>query len=169
MQPVDCILLDLVMPGIDGIERPVAGIKDSRRSCATSPLIMLTALEDRATMIEGLSAGADDYIAKSSEFEVVRARVRAQLRRKQFEDEHRHIREQLLRAELEATEARAARELAEARAEMVEALEQKNQELSDAYAELKQAQSRLVQTAKLASLASSWRALRTRSTIRWRS
>ncbi len=42
--------------------------------------------------------------------------MRAQLRRKQFEDEHRHIREQLLRAELEATEARRPRELAEARA-----------------------------------------------------
>jgi two-component system, NtrC family, sensor kinase len=149
-QSVDCILLDLMMPDMDGIET-CRRIKDSP-IFRDIPLIMLTAHEDRATMIEGLSTGADDFIAKSSEFEVLRARVRAQLRRKQFEDEHRHIREQLLRSELEATEARAARQLAEARAKMVEALEQKNQELSDAYAELKQAQSRLVQTAKLASL-----------------
>jgi DNA-binding response OmpR family regulator len=47
-------------------------------------------------MIHGLSAGADDYIAKSSDFELIRARVLAQIRRKQFEDENRQIREQLL-------------------------------------------------------------------------
>jgi DNA-binding response OmpR family regulator len=149
-QSVDCILLDLIMPELDGIEtcRRIKGSPLFR----DVPLIMLTAREDRDAMIEGLSTGADDFIAKSSEFEVLKARVRAQLRRKQFEDEHRNIREQLLRSELEATEARAARELAEARARMVEALEQKNQELSQAYAELQQAQSRLVQSAKLASL-----------------
>jgi two-component system NtrC family sensor kinase len=138
------------MPDLDGIET-------CRRIKASpifrdSPLIMLTARDDRKAMIEGLSTGADDFIAKSSEFEVLTARVRAQLRRKQFEDEHRNIREQLLRSELEATEARAARELAETRARMVEALEAKNQELSKAYAELQQAQSSLVQSAKLASL-----------------
>ena len=149
-QSVDCILMDLVMPDLDGIET-------CRRIKASPifrdiPLLMLTAHEDRVTMIEGLSTGADDFIAKSSDFEVLRARLRAQLRRKQFEDEHRQIREQLLRSELEATEARAAHELAETRAGMVAALEQKNVELIDAYAELKQAQSRLVQSAKLASL-----------------
>lgn len=149
-QSVDCILLDLVMPDLDGIET-CRRIKSSP-IFRDIPLIMLTAHEDRVTMIEGLSTGADDFIAKSSEFEVLRARLRAQLRRKQFEDEHRQIREQLLRSELEATEARAVRELAEARAGMVAALEQKNIELVDAYAELKQAQSRLVQSAKLASL-----------------
>lgn len=149
-QPVDCILLDVMMPGLNGIET-CRHIKASPMF-RDIPLIMLTAHEDRATMIESLSTGADDFIAKSSEFEVLLARVRAQLRRKQFEDEHRQIREQLLRSELEATEARAAHELAEARAGMVQALEQKNAELSLAYAELKQAQSQLVQSAKLASL-----------------
>jgi two-component system, NtrC family, sensor kinase len=149
-QPVDCILLDLIMPGLDGIET-------CRRIKASPifrdiPLMMLTAREDREAMIEGLSTGADDFIAKSNEFEVLTARVRAQLRRKQFEDEHRNIREQLLRSELEATEARAARELAEAGARMVEALKAKNLELSNAYIELQRAQSRLVQSAKLASL-----------------
>jgi DNA-binding response OmpR family regulator len=149
-QPVDCILLDLVMPELDGIET-------CRRIKASPifrdiPLIMLTARDDRSAMLDGLSTGADDFIAKSNEFEVLAARVRAQLRRKQFEDEHRSIRERLLRSELEATEARAARELAETRARMVEALEQKNLELSAAYADLQHAQSRLVQSAKLASL-----------------
>jgi two-component system, NtrC family, sensor kinase len=149
-QSVDCILLDLVMPDLDGIET-CRRIKSSPLF-RDIPLIMLTAREDREAMIEALGTGADDFIAKSSEVEVLTARVRAQLRRKQFEDEHRNIREQLLRSELEATEARAARELAETRARVVEVLEHKNRELSDAYAELKRAQSRLVQSAKLASL-----------------
>jgi light-regulated signal transduction histidine kinase (bacteriophytochrome) len=93
------------------------------------PLIMLTALENREAMIEGLAAGGDDYIQKSADFEVVKARVRAQIRRKQFEDENRRIRDELLRKELEATEAKAARELAETRAVLVDELERKNKEL----------------------------------------
>ncbi len=54
---------------------------------------MLTAVEDRQALIEGLSTGADDYIAKSNEFDVLRARIQAQIRRKQFEDENRRIRD----------------------------------------------------------------------------
>jgi two-component system NtrC family sensor kinase len=127
VQPVDCVLLDLVMPGMGGKEacrriKAAPVVRDI-------PLIMLTAVEDRATMLEGLGAGADDYIPKSSEFEVLKARVRAQIRRKQFEDENRKIRDQLLRRELEATEARAARDLAQARAELIHELERKNREL----------------------------------------
>jgi signal transduction histidine kinase len=127
VQPVDCVLLDLVMPGIGGREtcRRVKGVPAMR----DIPIVMLTAVEDRAAMIDGLSAGADDYIAKSSDFDLLRARVLAQIRRKQFEDENRHIRERLLRAEMEAVEARTAREAAEARAALVEELEFKNEEL----------------------------------------
>jgi DNA-binding response OmpR family regulator len=127
VQSVDCILLDLLMPGLSGQDtcrqiKAAPGVRDV-------PLIMLTALEDREAMIHGLGAGADDYISKSSEFEVLKARVRAQIRRKQFEDEHRRIRDELLHAELEATEVRAARELADARAVLVGELERKNREL----------------------------------------
>jgi two-component system, NtrC family, sensor kinase len=134
VQTVDCILLDLMMPGLSGHDtchriKAAPNVRDV-------PLIMLTALEDRGAMIAGLSAGADDYISKSSEFEVLKARVRAQIRRKQFEDENRRIREELLRTELEATEARAARELADTRAILVEELERKNRELEAANNEL---------------------------------
>ena len=127
VQPVDCVLLDLMMPGIGGREtcqrlKNAPGIRDI-------PIVMLTAVEDREAMIQGLGAGADDYIAKSSDFDLLRARVLAQIRRKQFEDETRRIREQLLRAELEAVEARAAREMAEERAKLVAELEAKNEEL----------------------------------------
>ena len=127
VQSVDCILLDLLMPGIGGQEtcRRVKSAPNMR----DIPIVMLTAVEDRQSMIQGLSAGADDYIAKSSEFDLLRARVFAQIRRKQFEDENRIIREQLLRAELESMEARTAKEVAEARAALVEELEAKNEEL----------------------------------------
>jgi len=127
VQPVDCVLLDLLMPGIGGREtcRRVKSAPNMR----DIPIVMLTAVEDREAMIQGLSAGADDYIAKSSDFDLLRARVLAQIRRKQFADENRLIREQLLRAELESKEARSAQEAAEARAALVEELEAKNQEL----------------------------------------
>jgi DNA-binding response OmpR family regulator len=127
VQPVDCILLDLLMPGIGGEEtcRRIKAVPATR----DTPVIMLTALEDRTAMIRGLDVGADDYISKSSDFEVLCARVLAQMRRKQFEEENRRIREQLLHKELEAAEARTAREVAEARAALVEQLEHKNREL----------------------------------------
>jgi two-component system NtrC family sensor kinase len=127
LQPVDCILLDLMMPGIGGLEtcRRLKGVPVLR----DIPVVMLTAIEDRATMIEGLGAGADDFISKSADFAVLYARVIAQLRRRQFEDENRTFREQLLHKELEAMEARAAKEVSEVRAALVEELELKNKEL----------------------------------------
>lgn len=127
VQSVGCILLDLIMPGLGGTET-CRRIK-SAPIVRDIPLIMLTAMEDRQAMLEGFSAGADDYISKSSEFDVLKARVRVQIRRKQFEDENRRIREELLTKELEAADARAARELAETRAELVAELERKNKEL----------------------------------------
>ena len=127
VQAVDCILLDVIMPGLGGREA-CRRIKASPRT-RDVPLILLTALEDREAVIEGLSTGADDFISKSSDFEVLKARLRAQLRRKQFEDESRRIREELLHSELEASEARAAKELAETRATLLKQLEHKNQEL----------------------------------------
>jgi DNA-binding response OmpR family regulator len=127
VQPVDCILLDLIMPGLSGTET-------CRRIKATPitrdiPLIMVTAMQEREAMIDALASGADDYIAKSAELEVLKARLRAQLRRKQFEDENRRMREELLQRDYEAAEARAAQALAEARAELTSELERKNREL----------------------------------------
>jgi two-component system NtrC family sensor kinase len=171
VQSVDCVLLDLIMPGIGGKET-CARLKRSPLIRDT-PVILLTAVEDRSTMLEGLAVGADDYIEKSAAFDVLKARVRAQIRRRQVEDETRRVREQLLRSEFEAAEARAAREVAEARATLVEELERRNgalHELADAnaalaeqfrlananletaYQELQSAQTQLVQSAKMASL-----------------
>ena len=134
VQSVDCILLDLVMPGMGG-QDACRRIK-SDPIMRNIPVLMLTATEDQEAIIEGLGAGADDYITKANDFQVLRARVFAQIRRKQFEDENRRIREQILRRELEAAEARAAQELAETRAALTDELSQKNSELVAAKAQV---------------------------------
>ena len=129
-QSMDCILLDLLMPGLSGREtcrriKAVPSVRDI-------PLIIVTAVEDRTVLFDALEAGADDYIQKSAEFGVLKARVRAQLRRKQFEDDNRRIRLDQYQAELEAAEARAARVLANSRAELLLMVEQKNRALASA-------------------------------------
>jgi two-component system NtrC family sensor kinase len=150
IQTVDCVLLDLVMPGIGGTET-CRRIKSSP-VVRDVPVIVLTSLDDRTAMLETLGTGADDYIQKSAELDVLKARVRAQLRRRQFEDETRRVRERLLRSEIDAAESRRAREVAETRAALVEELELKNRELGQAMAELQDTQAQLVQAAKMASL-----------------
>ncbi|AUH50681.1 hypothetical protein CXB49_07630 [Chromobacterium sp. ATCC 53434] len=130
VQTVDCVLLDRQMPGLSGSET-CARLKGDAAT-RDIPLIMLTAMEDRAAMIEGLAIGADDYVLKSSEFDVLKARVRAQLRRKQFEDESRRIRAEQMDRQLEAAEIRAARALAESRAILLAELERKNRDLEHA-------------------------------------
>ena len=127
VQNVDCILMDVVMPGMSGIDacKIVKGMRELR----DIPLILLTAHGERQAMIAGIDAGADDYVPKASDFEVLRARLRAQLRRKQFQDENRNIRAELMRKELEAAQARAAHELAETRAVLLKNLARKNEEL----------------------------------------
>jgi two-component system NtrC family sensor kinase len=127
VQTVDCILLDVVMPGLSGNE--TCRIIKKRPSLRGIPLLMLTAAEGHDALIEGIDSGADDYIGKSSDFTVLKARLRAQLRRKQSEDELRLIREELLRKDLEAAQARADREIAQTRAALVTELEAKNREL----------------------------------------
>jgi light-regulated signal transduction histidine kinase (bacteriophytochrome) len=115
------------MPGLSGQETCLR-IKASP-VWRDIPLLMLTALEERDALLEGINAGADDYITKSNRFEVLMARLKAQLRRCQFEDENRSFRERLLRKEMEALEVQAIRELSEARAGHITDLERKNGEL----------------------------------------
>jgi signal transduction histidine kinase len=67
---------------------------------------------------------------------VLSARILAQIRRKQIEDEQRAMRDQLLRSEIDAAEARAATALAETRAAMAEELAQSNDQLAQANREL---------------------------------
>jgi len=123
-EAVDAILLDMVMDGLSG--KDACRIIKNTAAWRDIPLIIHSAREERVAMIEGINAGADDYVTKAADIEVLRARLRAQLRRRQFEDENRGIREQLLEKEMEAAETRAARELAESRAQLLAELQQTN-------------------------------------------
>ena len=76
--PPDLILLDVMMPRIDGIE--VARRIKQDPSLPFIPIIMQTALDSTQDKVEGLDAGADDYITKPINFEELQARVRTQLR-----------------------------------------------------------------------------------------
>jgi light-regulated signal transduction histidine kinase (bacteriophytochrome) len=68
-------------------------------------------------------------VGKSGDMTVLKARIRALLRRKFFQEENRRIREQLMRTQLEATEARATAELSATKAGLADELERKNREL----------------------------------------
>lgn len=76
-QPYDVILLDLMLPDRDGVEV----CRNLRRRTVSTPVVMLTALSTTEDKVEGLDAGADDYIAKPFEFNELLARIRAVLRR----------------------------------------------------------------------------------------
>lgn len=79
----DLILLDLMLPGIDGLEVCRALKRDDRTG--DIPIIMLTAKGEEADIVTGLELGADDYITKPFSPRVVLARVRTVLRRRQTE------------------------------------------------------------------------------------
>ncbi len=127
VQSVDCILMDVFIPGMGGKEA-CRRIKESP-VVGDIPLILLTSLDDHDSVVEGLALGADDYISKSCEFAVLKARVCGHVRRKQFESEQRRAHDELVRAQLRAVEERAAIELAETSAALVAELERKNKEL----------------------------------------
>jgi two-component system response regulator MprA len=73
----DLVVLDILMPGIDGLE--VCRTLRSRGN--RTPILMLTARDAVADRVEGLEAGADDYLVKPFALEELLARVRALLRR----------------------------------------------------------------------------------------
>lgn len=76
----DLILLDLMLPGIDGLE--VCRKLRQQEKTAHIPVIMLTAKSEETDMVVGLEMGADDYIPKPFSNKVLAARVRSLLRRR---------------------------------------------------------------------------------------
>lgn len=80
----DVILLDIVMPGMDGVEvcRRIKGIPQLR----TIPILMMSAKDEEEDVIRSLDAGAQDYIVKPFNMRVVIARIRAAVRAKEDHD-----------------------------------------------------------------------------------
>ncbi|CCH30788.1 Transcriptional regulatory protein AfsQ1 [Saccharothrix espanaensis DSM 44229] len=73
---VEVVVLDLMLPGMDGFE-----VCRRIRAAGTLPIIMLTARSDDMDVVAGLEAGADDYVVKPVRPRVLEARIRAVLRR----------------------------------------------------------------------------------------
>ncbi|MBN9063443.1 MAG: DNA-binding response regulator [Rhizobiales bacterium 65-9] len=73
---IDCVVMDVGLPDIDGRE----AVKMMRKNGFRSPVIMLTGHGGDADTILGLEAGANDYVVKPFKFAVLLARIRAQLR-----------------------------------------------------------------------------------------
>ena len=74
---VDLVLLDLMLPGIDGLS-----VCRTLRTRSDLPIIIVTARSDTADVIDGLEAGADDYVTKPLVAGELTARIRALLRRR---------------------------------------------------------------------------------------
>lgn len=75
--PVDAAIIDIGLPGMSGIEI----IKQLRSNGSTLPILVLTARSRWQEKVEGLEAGADDYLVKPFQMEELLARVKALLRR----------------------------------------------------------------------------------------
>jgi adenylate cyclase len=80
----DLILLDIMMPKLDGIS-VVRALKQDV-SLRSIPVILVTAKADTQDVVEGLDAGGDDYLTKPFEHRALLARVRSMLRQKALHD-----------------------------------------------------------------------------------
>ena len=74
----DAIVMDIMMPKMDGI----TALQKMREAGVTTPVLLLTAKTEVDNRIEGLDAGADDYLTKPFDGGELLARLRAMLRRK---------------------------------------------------------------------------------------
>ena len=75
----DLILLDLMLPGIQGID--VCRVIKSDENIKNTPIIILSALGQEEVIVSGLESGADDYVSKPFSLDVLNARIKSVLRR----------------------------------------------------------------------------------------
>ena len=78
--PPDLVVLDIMMPGLDGYE-----VCRRLRAAGDVPILILTAKDEVRDRVRGLDVGADDYLVKPFALEELQARIRALLRRREPE------------------------------------------------------------------------------------
>jgi DNA-binding response OmpR family regulator len=78
--PVDLVLLDVMLPGVDGFKI----VERMRRAGNFAPVLMLTAKSLPEDVVSGLEAGADDYLPKPFDLPVLLARVKGLIRRRDW-------------------------------------------------------------------------------------
>jgi len=76
-EPYDAVVLDIGLPQMDGL----SVLEEWRRAGKTMPVLLLTARDRWSDKVQGIDAGADDYVAKPFHMEEVLARIRALVRR----------------------------------------------------------------------------------------
>ena len=76
-RPYDMIILDIMLPGIDGWEV----LESMRKEKVQTPVIILTAKDEKEDVVKGLELGADDYLVKPFSFAELLSRIKAILRR----------------------------------------------------------------------------------------
>ncbi len=84
-QDIDVVLLDVMMPGMSGFDvcKEIRKIRESTRL----PVILLTAKGEKEDIIEGINCGANDYITKPFESEILVAKINSLIKLKQLQDE----------------------------------------------------------------------------------
>lgn len=137
----DCILAGVAgVAGVAAVEQAAGLVREVRARQGSRARIMLFGpSENRSDLLDAIALGADDYLSWSAGEAVLTARLRAQLRRKQLEDENERARENFLRHQMELE---SERQMADARAAVAEELriardlaEQKAREAGDLLAQ----------------------------------
>jgi DNA-binding response OmpR family regulator len=95
--PYDLVLLDVMMPEVSGLD--VLAIVRETKSVTDLPIIMATAKDQSHDVVEALRLGANDYVTKPLDFNVVVARVETQLSLKRASDQIRSLNEELRHAQ----------------------------------------------------------------------
>lgn len=146
--PPTLILLDVMMPGIDGFE---TCYRLKQNPCtANIPIIFMTALSDASDKVKGLSLGAVDYITKPFQQEEVLARVGLHLKLQHLSNS---LEQHNIQLKQEVEERKAAQvALSELNQELEQRVADRTAELSQALRELQEAQLQLIQSEKLSSL-----------------
>jgi serine phosphatase RsbU (regulator of sigma subunit) len=91
----DAIIVDYRMPGMDGFE--VTRRIKADPELQTIPVLMLTGSDSAEHVVQGLGAGAEDFVTKGSDIEIVVARLRSLLRMKAYQDQLRRMNAQMTR------------------------------------------------------------------------
>ncbi len=112
----DCIVVNV---GSVSLSAALVHRVRADRSARPPRLVLLGQSDSRTELVDAIALGADDYLSWSQGDAVLTARLRAQLRRKQFEDENERIRESLIRHRMELE---AERQMAAARSAVAEEL-----------------------------------------------
>ncbi|KAA2212077.1 response regulator [Teichococcus oryzae] len=156
----DCVLVNVLSTTYDGtaVCARLNALRGATATLATGSAgfqiiaIGTDSAAERETLSHVFEAGADDMVPGVAEPKLLTMRIRAALRRKMLQDEDRRLAEEIRERENSIQRARAEAAAAQAKAALAEALARANAELEDANRQLLDTQTKLVQSAKMASL-----------------